>query len=72
VDCCVGGGRYFSYYSYCRNPTGKELFVPAGTLIAVKLLSHNFSIIKIHTSILFFLKCVRPDRVDRAGWPGTL
>jgi hypothetical protein len=38
VDCCVGGGRYFQYYSYRRNPTGWELFVPAGTLIAVKLL----------------------------------
>jgi hypothetical protein len=32
VDCCVGGGRYFLYYSYCRNPTGWEFFVPAGTL----------------------------------------
>ncbi len=32
VDYCVGGGRYFSYYSYRRNPTGKEFFVPAGTL----------------------------------------
>jgi hypothetical protein len=32
VDCCVGGERYFLYYSYCRNPTGREFFVPAGTL----------------------------------------
>jgi hypothetical protein len=32
VDCCVGGGRYFLYYSYRRNPTGKEFFVPARTL----------------------------------------
>jgi hypothetical protein len=32
VDCCVGGGQYFMYYSYCRNPTGREFFVPAGTL----------------------------------------
>ena len=31
------------------------------------LKSHNFS----HT-ILFFLKHVRPDSVDRASWPGTL
>jgi hypothetical protein len=38
VDCCVGGGRYFPYYSYHRNPTGQEFFVPTGTLIAVKLL----------------------------------
>jgi hypothetical protein len=38
VDCCVGGGWYFPYYSYRRNPTGKEFFVPARTLIAVKLL----------------------------------
>jgi hypothetical protein len=36
------------------------------------LLSHNFSIIKTYTSILFFLKRVRPDSLDRAGWPGTL
>ncbi len=39
VDCCVGGGWYFPYYSYHRNPTGQEFFVPARTLIAVKLLS---------------------------------
>jgi hypothetical protein len=32
-DSCVGGGQYFLYYSYRRNPTGKEFFVPAGTLI---------------------------------------
>jgi hypothetical protein len=38
VDCCVGGGRYIRYYSYRRNPTGREFFVPAGSLIAVKLL----------------------------------
>jgi len=30
----------FSYYSYCRNPTGREFFVPAGTLIGVKLLKY--------------------------------
>jgi hypothetical protein len=36
VDCCVGGGQYFLYYSYHRNPTGKDFFVPTGT--AVKLL----------------------------------
>jgi hypothetical protein len=41
VDCCVGGGQYFLYYSYRRNPTGREFFVPAGTLIAVKLLRGN-------------------------------
>jgi hypothetical protein len=32
VDCCVGDGRYFLDYSYSRNPTGKEFFIPAGTL----------------------------------------
>ncbi len=41
VDCCVGGGWYFPYYSYRRSPTGQEFFVPAGTLIAVKLLSDD-------------------------------
>jgi hypothetical protein len=35
---CVGGRRYFPYYSYRRNPTGREFFVPARTQIAVKLL----------------------------------
>jgi hypothetical protein len=39
VDCCVGGGRYFPYYSYHRNFMGQEFFIPAGTLIAVNLLS---------------------------------
>jgi hypothetical protein len=38
VDCCVGGGRYFLYYSYHRNSMGREFFVLSGTLIAVKLL----------------------------------
>ena len=28
----------YSYYSYCRKSTGREFFVPARTLIAVKLL----------------------------------
>ncbi len=32
VDCCVGGGWYIWYYSYHRNPTGQEFFLPAGTL----------------------------------------
>ncbi len=41
VDCCVGGGWYFPYYSYRRNPMGREFFIPAGTLIAVKLLSDD-------------------------------
>jgi hypothetical protein len=31
------GWRAFSYYSYCRNPTGWEIFVPAQTLIGVFL-----------------------------------
>jgi hypothetical protein len=35
----VGGRRYFPYYSYRRNPTGREFFIPTGTLIVVKLLS---------------------------------
>ncbi len=39
VNCYVGGGQYFPYYSYHRNPTGQEFFVPAGTLIVVKLLN---------------------------------
>ena len=31
VGCCVGGRRYYPYYSYRRNPTRREFFVPAGT-----------------------------------------
>ncbi len=33
--------QYFPYYSYCRNPTGREFVVPARTLIpiGVKLLT---------------------------------
>jgi hypothetical protein len=30
--------RYFRYYSYSRNPTGREFFYRARTLIAVNLL----------------------------------
>ncbi len=33
--------------------------------------NNNFSIIIIHT-ILFFLKCLRPERVGKANWPGIL
>jgi hypothetical protein len=33
------GRQYFPNYSYRRNPTGREFFVPARTLIGVKLLS---------------------------------
>ena len=32
VDCCVGGERYSTYYSYIRYPTGREFFDPARTL----------------------------------------
>ncbi len=42
VDCCVGGGQYFPYYSYRRNPMGRDFFVPAGTLIVVTLLSDDW------------------------------
>jgi hypothetical protein len=31
----------FPYYLYHRNPTGWEFFVPAMTLLAVKLLTTN-------------------------------
>jgi len=31
----------FCYYSYSRKSTGWEFFVPAGTLIVIKLLSHT-------------------------------
>jgi hypothetical protein len=34
--CCLAE---FWYYSYSRNHTGQEFFVPAQTLIAVKLLT---------------------------------
>jgi hypothetical protein len=40
-DSCVGGRRYFLYYSCRRNPTGREFFAPAGTLIAVNLLTKS-------------------------------
>jgi hypothetical protein len=37
VELLCSGRRYFPYYSYSRNPTGWEFFVPAWTLIGVKL-----------------------------------
>ena len=50
--------RYFPYYSYCRNPTAQEFFVPAGTLIAVKLLTTellwSFMIMNDHYFTSFF------------------
>jgi hypothetical protein len=36
------------HYSYRRTPTGQDFFVPAGTLIAVKLLSYNLQLPKYH------------------------
>jgi len=52
VDCCVCVVEYFWYYSYSRNPTGREFFIPAGTLIAVNLLKRHkiFSLGSYHTS----------------------
>jgi hypothetical protein len=38
VGLLCWGLLYFLYYFYCRNPTVWEFFVPAGTLVAVKLL----------------------------------
>jgi hypothetical protein len=57
VDCCVGGGRYFLYYSYNRNPTGWEFFVPAGTLLVVKLLKKR----QWHSTGSFLLQQAKLD-----------
>ena len=37
VGLLCSGRQYFSYYFYCRNPTGWEFFFTARTLIGVKL-----------------------------------
>ena len=37
------GRQYFPYYSYRRNPTGREFFVAARTLIGVILLKSCLS-----------------------------
>ena len=44
----VGGRWYFPYYSHRKKATEREFFVPAGTLIEVKLLNISF----IHLLIL--------------------
>ena len=41
VGLLCSGRQYFLYYSYRRNPTGLEIFVPAQILIGVKLLINN-------------------------------
>ncbi len=51
VDYCVDGGPYIQYYSYHRNPTGREFFVPAGTLIAVKLLRNSFYLCDVLSAV---------------------
>jgi hypothetical protein len=54
VDCCVGGGRYFLYYSYGRNPVGREFLFPPEPCIAVKLFKEfppNSLVLKIPTKI---------------------
>ena len=38
VGQLCSGRQYFPYNSYCRNPTGREVFIPARTLVGVKLL----------------------------------
>jgi hypothetical protein len=53
-DSCVGGGWYFLYYSYHRNPTGKEFFYSRWNLIAVKLLRRNLQ----NSSIGFQFECL--------------
>ena len=50
VDCCVCGLRYFRYYSYSRNPTGREFFDRARTLIAVNLLNEAVGSLSVATS----------------------
>ncbi len=52
MDCFVGGGWYFPYYSYRRNPKGWEFFIPAGTLIAVKLLKYSSIFLALDIAIL--------------------
>ncbi len=64
VDCCVGGGWYFLYYSYRRNPTGQEFFVPAGTLIVVKLLTVELENVQAC--------CWRLDATGKTGGGGRL
>jgi hypothetical protein len=44
----------YSYYSYCKKSTGQEFFVPARTLIAVKLLTVIYS--------QFLLRAFDPDQ----------
>ena len=46
VGQLCSGRQYFPYYSYCRNPTGREFFVPARTLIGVKLLKPPDEVLK--------------------------
>ena len=58
VDCCVGAVGYFPYYSYSRNRTGRELFVPVGTLIAVKLLILSIYAKQTQQSAQLFRPCV--------------
>ena len=43
----------FPYYLYHRNPTGWEFFVPAMTLLAVKLLTTNEAVSEVlHTELI--------------------
>ena len=44
VECCVGCGHYFWYYSYIRNPMGREFFDPAQTLLVDYLLIMVFDL----------------------------
>ena len=37
VGWLCSGRQYIPFYSYCRNPHGREFFVPARTQIVVKL-----------------------------------
>jgi hypothetical protein len=56
--CCLTD---YSYYSYSRKSTGREFFVPARTLIAVKLLN---SILKADA----VAKSGDDSRVGTSGW----
>jgi len=44
----VLGLRYFPYYSYCRNPTVGEFFIPAGTLLVIAVKLNDFFLCCCH------------------------
>jgi hypothetical protein len=65
VDCCVGGGWYFPYYSYRRNPTGREFFVSEGITSVLSALGFLNPGLHLMQTLFIFLNLEQSSQLLR-------